>query len=490
MRKKAFSNEYLIPVIVFFTIILFFLIIPLTAMIVLAKNRLDQMSSLAFDSLTTNETNDVGPFNSPENEDCKNLSLLTEFYPIPQSPYIYCHFVFFFTASENSNNKYDVDIVIDIEKGKRVLRAEWKNYNFSKGNMRRYHKYVFNYGALQTNDGLCLVYTRSENPIPARKQKLGFLVDLFLNNPSSPNKEIWTLNLQGELKKIVNVPTFDLRPRLFYRSFDISRLAGKINNLSKKNELHDYKIENDSLVQSDQWNEDYDGQFLFGLPGGGYLINKKAEKCVTYLLPGESESVVIPRNVLLEKLPQTPTLPKLVMWIPISTQKGPACLAYLDAPHFPIFEFHLDQRNDRAVEDWVKFIGYGNEMRPIMTMENNQIILFASAKKEMQRDILEWPKYWNKNNMLTSKYFTLPTRALPQTPGGQPSERIIFHVLPQPIEQYCIIPLCDDRLLGYGFGAFWSFCWDGSDIRQLFPRDKEFPLIPWPMQSQMEFASE
>ncbi|MEW6236851.1 MAG: hypothetical protein AB1656_15825 [Candidatus Omnitrophota bacterium] len=506
--KKASSNHYIYPIISIFISIL------LLAKIIL-PDLLYQLPPLVLDSISTSETNDLGPFEKSENEDRKNLTIptLMEFYPIPHTPYIFCSFVSLFTSNEKTIDTYNSDIVIDIEKGKRILRADRSKISSSSGDKQQFKKYIFNYGVLQTDDGPCIFYKRSEKPIPTVNQKVGFLPDLLLNTSISSKEEFWTLNLHGELKKIVKIqsvneimrnspfPTFELYMRQYYRFLDFSHIAGKKINQLKKSEFHDYKIEKDRLLQSDQWNEDYDGQFLFGLPGGGYLINKKAEKCLNILLHGESQAITIPRNVLLDKLPQTPTLPKLVMWIPITSQKGPVCLAYLDAPYFPIFEFHLDQRKDHAVGDWVKFIGYGNEMRPIMTMENNQIVLFTSAYEEMHRDILQWPKYqigglfWPKyhyeNDFYSSGFSALPTRALPQIPGGQPAERIIPLILPSPINLISAIPLSDDRLLGYNDGVFWSFCWDGSDIRQLFPRDRQIPLIPRQPQSRsIYFADE
>ncbi|MEW6236850.1 MAG: hypothetical protein AB1656_15820 [Candidatus Omnitrophota bacterium] len=448
---------------------------------------INRLPPLVLDSISTSETNNLGPFEKIKEEDwgVQKTPFPNELYPIPKTPYVFCRYTPYFTLNENPNIRYEVDIVIDIDKGKRVLRVDRKSVFPSQDYRQQFSKNVQNYGVVQSDQDLCLFYQRFERTVPTFKQNFGFIPDWYLNFLYTPKYEYWTLNLQGDLNEINKIPTCNFYGRERNRSFEFSRLAGAKFTSLGKGILHDYEIEHDRLRQSDHWSEEYDGFQLLGLPGGGYLLNNDEEKCITFLLPGESESFSISRDALLNKLPQTPTLPKAVNWIPFSTQPGLTYLAYLDAPYFPIFEFQLDQYKKQTDGDWVKFIGYGNEMRPVMTVENNQIILFGYGYDDMRRGISQWPNYQNKSFMICNGLAALPARALPVTSDGQPAERPISCILPQPINSISTIPLSDDRLLGYYDGVFWSFCWDGSDFRQLFPSDKEMPLVSRPKQKSV-----
>ncbi len=325
-------------------------------------------------------------------------------------------------------------------------------------------------GVLVNDDKPVFVFTRQERVVPRIFQKLWFGPYGCLNYFINPKKQIWSVDLQGNVNKIKNAPIMFLYDQDQYRPRDFSKLLAKRFGFSRG--LYEYVIRDCKLNDENCWNEECNvAHYTFGLPGGGYLLNQRDTKSLDVIRPGSSETVSIEFQKLL---PDFKPLPKKTSAILLTFFNQKKCLIYLNISNYPIFEIDLVKLSNQTVDQSVKFLGYGKQYRPFMAFNDNRSILSHDQFYLARFNNLYSPG----THMFTTAYSILDVNDLPQNVNSEKDRQIKEYYLPEPISKVSYMPIDDEHLLGYGEGTFWSIKWDGSDYQQLFPLTKIIPLKP------------
>ncbi len=427
----------------------------------LMRMYLSTLSPLTFDSVSVEQLDDFGDLLIDSSRSDEGSHYLTSFYPITNTPYVFCDFLPI-RNEQHLKTQGHLNCLIDIKKAKRVASIRWIN-TYRSMDAAQSSKMLEDKGVLLSGDKPVFVFTRQERVVPHIFKKLWFIPHGLLNYGINPKKEVWTVDLQGNVNKIKNAPIMFIFDQYKYRPRDFSKLLTKCFGFSSG--LYQYGIRDSKFGDVKYLNDEISVVTpTFGLPGGGYLLNQWNAKSLDIIKPALSQTISIKYQKLL---PDIKPLPKNTSAIPLTFSNQNKCLFYLDMPAFPIFEIDLVELNNQTVDQSVKFLGYGKQCRLFMAFDDNQFILSRGVGREN----------FHKSSIISHAFSILDVNDLPQNLNFEKDRQIKQYILPEPISEISYMPIDDEHLLGYGEGTFWSIKWDGSDYQQLFPLTKKIPLV-------------
>lgn len=438
---------------------------------------MSRLPPLKFDALSTEERDnldDIPTFHLLNSQ--KEFYSLEKCYPLANAPYVYCHFINDLTDKDSKGFRFQFkDKVIDIDKGKIVLGFDWENWS-PKVDYNRYSRsQVENKGLYLSNNQPQFLLTRQARHIPDFVQTLGDPFESVLRHLVRPRWEMWTVDLSGKTTKLTEPPEFFYYDQSSFQPIDFTKVLAIGSNL-----LYEYEIQNGALKETHHWPEPVLVTCpLFHLPDGGYLYNKWNKNSVLILHRNAPQTIQLSLDSLVKLLPSPPDhFPKKLILVPITFAKGTTVLAYLHAPNYPIFEIRLDRLEEKALENRVRFLGYGVNWKPQIALNDNRTILFHQADIAIpQKDgTYLFPKYYKVGNFFAYNLSYAQTDSLPQSPTIDSASSFVSYLLPDPLLDVSNIPLDDSRLLAHTETTFWTFKWDGTDIRQVFPREPVVPL--------------
>lgn len=414
-------------------------------------NYYESLTPPQFSVWTTEERDDFG-FTSIDPISFHPIDL----FSLQGSPLVFCSFILTTTNIAPKSKTLCAMAVVDLDRAKRIFYAEWTNTTVPKSpsSIIQEWNHLFIRNAF-TVDGHPFIQLRKKreqlSPLlpPAISVWIPFIHPIYTRN--------FLFDTQGNAQAISEDSTLviprgyatnatlspdpmrktETRPQsvdlIEYQAKGLHRdIISTVKNLVINRPSFPRKIAEHCYLIADDQNRDF------------YLVQTQPPLARRF-----NFSDVFQMTNSIDSITQSTPCHSLTL------PTDPFPLFCLSSLGYPVFRIHFDRLEKGEVRDIFELTGENYTLKPFVAMRNNQVLLFDNADR-----------YYRREEPNLELWMSEREDRFSQT-GRFPPPKKIYTFLTK-AQRYEVLD--SERLLVSIDSAIWTIRWDGTDLKQVFPR--------------------